>query len=155
MSANEARWAIKDWTQGELNALVKKLGGEKVARGILDGTVRFTVEMPVFALYLSDKQQHGWLMRGSAIEADLKETGLINRCISLENEQVKRWIADPSTYPEEYKGKYVYLWKSAQGQGDRREVPYLWNADKVNVGWQRICEAWPEEFFALIEVSAS
>lgn len=33
----------KDWTSGQLNALVKKVGGEKIARGILDGTVQFTV----------------------------------------------------------------------------------------------------------------
>lgn len=32
-------WATKHWTVGELNALVKKLG-ERVARGILDGTVK-------------------------------------------------------------------------------------------------------------------
>ncbi|KND48476.1 MAG: hypothetical protein AB200_01960 [Parcubacteria bacterium C7867-005] len=40
-------WTTKDWTQGELNALVKKIGGGQVARGILDDTVKFTVtEMP-------------------------------------------------------------------------------------------------------------
>ena len=33
----------KEWTSGQLNELVKKVGGEKIARGILDGTVRFTV----------------------------------------------------------------------------------------------------------------
>jgi hypothetical protein len=36
-------WMTKDWTQGESNALVKKLGGDKVARGILNDTVKFTV----------------------------------------------------------------------------------------------------------------
>lgn len=36
-------WMTQDWTTGQLNALVKNLGGEKVARGILDGTVKFVV----------------------------------------------------------------------------------------------------------------
>lgn len=37
------KWMTQNWTSGQLNALVKKLGGEEVARGILDGTVPFTV----------------------------------------------------------------------------------------------------------------
>ena len=36
-------WMTKDWTQGESNALVKKLGGDDVARGILNDTVKFTI----------------------------------------------------------------------------------------------------------------
>lgn len=40
-------WMTKDWTQGDLNAVIKKIGGEEVARGILNDTVKFTVtEMP-------------------------------------------------------------------------------------------------------------
>jgi len=36
-------WMTQDWTTGQLNALVKNIGGDKIARGILDGTVKFTV----------------------------------------------------------------------------------------------------------------
>lgn len=36
-------WMTKDWTSGQLNALVKKIGGEKVARGILDDIVQFQI----------------------------------------------------------------------------------------------------------------
>lgn len=38
-----SKWMTADWTVGQLNALVKLLGGEKVARGILDGTIKFAV----------------------------------------------------------------------------------------------------------------
>lgn len=36
-------WITQSWTTGQLNALVKKIG-EKNARGILDDTVRFSVQ---------------------------------------------------------------------------------------------------------------
>jgi len=36
-------WITQDWTTGQLNALVKNLGGENIARGILNGAVKFTV----------------------------------------------------------------------------------------------------------------
>ena len=36
-------WMTKDWTQGENNALVKKLGGNIVARKILKDAVRFVL----------------------------------------------------------------------------------------------------------------
>lgn len=35
-----SKWMIKDWTTGELNALVKNLGGEEVARKIQRGEAR-------------------------------------------------------------------------------------------------------------------
>lgn len=37
-----SKWMTADWTVGQLNALVKKIGDGN-ARGILDGTVEFTV----------------------------------------------------------------------------------------------------------------
>lgn len=39
-------WITQNWTSGQLNALVKKIGGEEVARGILDGSLVFKIEKP-------------------------------------------------------------------------------------------------------------
>tara|TARA_Y100000031_G_scaffold70831_1_gene78512 strand:- start:10251 stop:11177 length:927 start_codon:yes stop_codon:yes gene_type:complete len=39
-----SKWMIQDWTTGELNALVKNLGGEKVARKIQGGEVKVSSE---------------------------------------------------------------------------------------------------------------
>ncbi|MEK7606543.1 MAG: hypothetical protein AAB458_03080 [Patescibacteria group bacterium] len=41
---NTMSWMTKDWTQGELNALVKKIGGEEVARGVLNDSLLFKIE---------------------------------------------------------------------------------------------------------------
>lgn len=69
-------WMTKDWTQGDLNAVVKKIGGEKIARGILDGTVKFTVvdktsnnaEKVLYTLYRHEHQLIGSI-RGYELEA--------------------------------------------------------------------------------------
>ncbi len=132
-------WLTKDMTQGDLNAVIKKIGGLKVARGILDGTVKFTVTevlKPSFELYLHDRQKNGGGIRGYDLEAHLKETGLIDRCFSLEDEAVMGWLANPSTYPEEFKGKLVYLWKSAGGRDDDRSAPHLrWVVGRLVMRW--------------------
>lgn len=46
-----SKWMIQDWTTGELNALVKNLGGEEVARKIQRGEVRISFEDVVKAFF--------------------------------------------------------------------------------------------------------
>ena len=78
-----------------------------------------------FKLYLAPGQQNGRQMKGFDLEKHLEETRRINRAFSLEDELVKGWIANPSTYPEEFKGKPVFLWKSKRASGDSYEIAYL------------------------------
>lgn len=53
-----------------------------------------------FTFYLHAKQMNGgW-----------NKSGFINRNLSLED--VWSWVTHPETYPEEFKGKTVFLWKS-------------------------------------------
>ena len=60
----------------------------------------------------------------------------VDRTMGLEDEGVKGWLADPSTYPEEFKNKAVFLWKSQRSSGDRRTIACLfWNGDRAVVDW--------------------
>lgn len=89
-----------------------------------------------FELYRFGRQKTGGYETGFAIERHLVETGLIDRCLSLEDEIVKVWRADPATYPEEFKDKGVVLWKSIRTSGDYRHVACLvWRGERVVVLW--------------------
>ena len=98
---------------------------------------------PAFRLYLAPGQQNGGWMKGFDLEKHLEETKLIDRAYSLEDELVKGWIANPSTYPEEFKKKAVFLWKSQRTSGSDREVAYLyWDDDRVIVSWDWLEDRW-------------
>ncbi|MEQ1561132.1 MAG: hypothetical protein ABL899_00250 [Nitrospira sp.] len=118
------RW-IKD--QGALSDTLRKaLGGEK----------------RTFELYLSPKQKGGWIS-GFDLESHLEEEKLTDRTFSLEDELVKGWLADPSTYPEEFKKKAVFLWKSQRDSGSYRSFAYLfWDGGRVGVGWDGLGSRW-------------
>ncbi|GMU73854.1 MAG: hypothetical protein AMXMBFR44_0530 [Candidatus Campbellbacteria bacterium] len=47
-------FAMQNLTAGQLNALVKKVGGEKAVHGILDGTLKFAVEVVKSVINLAD-----------------------------------------------------------------------------------------------------
>lgn len=57
-----------------------------------------------FELYVHYKQSNGDGITGFNMEVHLEKMGLMNRTLSLENELVKSWIANPTSYPEEFKG---------------------------------------------------
>ena len=99
---------------------------------------------PSYELYLAPGQQNGGAMNGFDLEKHLEETNLIERAYSLDDEIVKGWIANPSTYPEEFKRKAVFLWKSKQEAScPRRRVAYLcWGGDHVIVGWSWLGCSW-------------
>lgn len=78
------------------------------------------------------------------IEEDLRGTGRFDRTYSLESELVKGWIARPEIYPEEFKGKRVFLWQSAKYDlSDSRNIQYLyWASNKVCVAYEWIGSEW-------------
>ncbi|TAL49346.1 hypothetical protein EPN83_01190 [Patescibacteria group bacterium] len=47
-------------------------------------------------LYFHPKQKEGGLIKGYDLEKHLRETGIINRCLSLKDEEVKGWLANPT-----------------------------------------------------------
>jgi hypothetical protein len=99
--------------------------------------------LPKFELYLHDKQKNGGWMKGYDLEKHLQETNLLNRAFSLEDDIVKGWLANPKTYPEEFKGKAIFLWKSRQDSDDYRSVAYLiWSGEQVIVLWHWLEFGW-------------
>ena len=96
-----------------------------------------------FKLYLAPGQQNGRTMKSFDLEKYLEEAKIINRCFSLEDALVKGWLANPSSYPEEFKGKAIFLWKSKQTSGDDTHVAYLyWDDDRVIVDWSWLGDGW-------------
>lgn len=105
-----------------------------------------------FELYLAPGQENGGSMMGFDLEKHLEETKLINRTFSLDDELVKGWIANPSSYPEEFKGKAIFLWKSRRTSGSDRTVAYLyWRGDRVIVHWDWLEGRWYGGGPALLE----
>lgn len=111
-------------------------------QGALAETLRKAL-VPAFELYLAPGQRDGGWMTGSDLEKYLKEMKLIKHCFSFDDELVKGWIANPSTYPEEFKTKAVFLWKSKRTIGSHRDVAYLyWNSGRVLVDWFWLGNKW-------------
>ena len=81
---------------------------------------------PAFELYLAPGQQNGGVMVGFDLEKHLQEEKLIERAYTLEDELVKSWLENPASYPEEFKNKAIFLWKSQRTSGVDREVAYLY-----------------------------
>lgn len=124
-------------------------------QGVLADVLRKALA-PAFRLYLAPAQQNGGMIKGFNLEQHLQETKLIDRCFSLENEVVKGWLTDPSTYPEEFKGKAIFLWKSTQASGDDRSVAYLvWDGEGVVVGWDWLVDDWDSDRPALLASSSA
>jgi hypothetical protein len=98
------------------------------------------------------KEAEGWIS-GFDLEEHLKETGLIKRALSLESPLVKSWLEDPTTYPEEFKGKgkAVFLWGSQRTADDFRRVAYLvWVDGRVYVRWFWLGSRWNSDYPAVL-----
>jgi len=99
--------------------------------------------VPAFEPYLAPGQQNGAWMKGFDLDKHLEETKLIDRTMSLDDELVKGWLADPSTYPEEFKNKAVFLWKSKRSSGDGAFVAFLfWRVGRVILIWRWLGGRW-------------
>lgn len=108
-----------------------------------------------FTLYLHDHQKNFHCMKGFNLEKHLEETGLITRCLRLEDEVVNGWIASPSSYPEEFKGKAVFLWKSKRICSDKRSVVCLyWDDERVLVGQRQLERDWHSSHPTLLKQAA-
>lgn len=96
-----------------------------------------------YELCLAPQERDGGWITGFDLEKHLEEEKLMDRTMSLEDELVKGWIADPSTYPEELKTKAVFLWKSQRTTGSNRRVAYLyWYDGRVIVFWRWLERGW-------------
>ena len=104
-------------------------------------------------LYVWNKQKESPYPTGFEMEQHLKDEGLLDQCLSLEDEIVKGWIAKPKTYPEEYKGVYPYLWKSMRTSGSDRVAYLFWDGGRVVVRWYWLGDRWLGDNPALLASS--
>lgn len=95
-------------------------------------------------LWLHDRQKKDGWIKGFDLDRYIRETpGLYERTLSLEDPEVKQWLEYPETYPEEYKDKAVFLWKSQQASGGSRCVAFLiWYDGRVAVDWKGLGDRW-------------
>lgn len=105
-----------------------------------------------FELYLapSQKKEDMWV-KGFDLEKHLNDEGLIGRAVSLDDPQVKSWLANPETYPWEYKDKAIYLWKSIEDRSNLRSVACLnWRVGLVVVHFDLLVDEWNADSPALL-----
>jgi hypothetical protein len=112
-------------------------------QGALAETLRKALA-PAYELYLAPAQRGGTI-KGFDLDKHLQDEKLTPRTMGLEDEVVKGWLADPSTYPEEFKGKAIFLWKSQRGsRGDRSVACLIWRDGRVVVLWDWLDDQWHE-----------
>ncbi len=103
------------------------LDGKRSAQKVADALQSIVNEAHGFSmLYFHSKQMgkvEGDWISGTDLNRHLLRQGLYSRTLSLEDERVQEWIANPSAYPEEYRGKVVCLWKS---QKDGHVTVLMW-----------------------------
>ena len=141
----------------KLFAAVSKLvvDGKRSATKVTDLLQSIVDEVqPIFTLYLAPGQENGGWMKGFDLEKHLEETKLIERAFSLDDELVKGWLENPSAYPEEFKGKAIFLWKSKRASGGFTDVAYLcWVGGRVVVYWYWLGRVWGGSSPALLASS--
>ena len=126
-------FASQNLTAGQLNAIVKKLGGEDGAMRFLRGDSEVVIKTHTIdcdsdpyvpddwkveehikggelrwspdevELYLCDKQKDG-VIEGNKLRKLLKGKPVLNACI------LDYLLANPQLIPEEWKGKAVFFW---------------------------------------------
>lgn len=108
-----------------------------------------------WTLYRHPSQAVGDSVVGFYLETHLKETGLIERAYSLEDELVKGWLSNPATYPAELRGEVIFLWQNTEGEDDdgTRTVPCLvWDVGMVHVRRYSLFERLGNDHRALLTV---
>ncbi len=93
-------------------------------------------------LYLHPKQKNGGVLEGNKLYASLKETGLIALCFSLRDGE--ELLKNPHLFPEVWKGRSVFLWKSVVRNRDGGlDVPYVyWDGGQVCLRWRWLDNVW-------------
>lgn len=104
-------------------------------------------------LYLHPKQKNGGQFEGNSLYAFLKGSGLIEHCLSLRDGE--ELVKHPACYPESWKGKYVFLWKSVVLHRDGRLlVPYVnWDDGEVYLSWRWLGNDWYDFIPAALSAS--
>ena len=153
-------FASQNLTAGQLNAIVKKLGGEDGVMRFLRGDAEVVIKTHTIdcdanpyvpdgwkveehikggelrwnpdevELYLCDEQKKGTI-EGNELRKKLKGKPVLNACV------LDYLLANPQLIPEEWKGKAVFFWGTIYRDSDGDLcVRYLFWDD---VGWSWSC----------------
>ena len=102
-----------------------------------------------YELYVHPKEEDRCRITGSALKSHLEENSLVNRIasFSIEDDTIKGWRANPSTYPEEFRDKAVLLWTpNATYMGEY--IFYLcWSRDWTGKEEVLVFSIWLEDVF--------
>ena len=138
--SHAAGWPAEAPTAAQLKEFFAQIEVERITRSLLQDFLRGLnqEEGSSVTLYLHPVQKPGGFIEGHDLKKHLEETGIIERCLSLEDKEVKEWLAHPETYPHKFKSKSINLWKNVQSRHNDLCVAYLFWADdndKVFVEW--------------------
>jgi hypothetical protein len=126
--------------EAKVNMMV--LDGKRDAEEVADA-LQAILEHSVskFKLYRHGDQGFSREILAADREKHLEETGRIDRCVSLDDEQVKEWLAYPSTYPEKFKLGSIFLWNSQRDiAGQHYVASLIWNNEQVAIEWRLLME---------------
>ncbi len=88
----------------------------------------------MYELHRAFRQDGAPCCTGHELKKHMILAGLTKRAFSVEDEVVKGWLTNPSSYPEELKAKQVFLWGSQEVVNNLSTVAYLvWNGNRVDV----------------------
>ncbi|MFZ2048987.1 MAG: hypothetical protein WAV25_01655 [Minisyncoccia bacterium] len=104
----------------------------------------------VYGYQHGDQRARGLVIRGFAVQKHLVDTGLIDKCLSMEDASV--WIENPHLYPEEFRRKKVFLWKSTDLSSDGLHiVPCLeWFGGQITVTNVWLGDIWCDTRLAAV-----
>ncbi len=138
-SGNQYERLFKLW------ATVSKLvvDGKRSIGRVIDALQQIVDEARSWKLDLHPTQEDGEVIQGWDLEKYYDGPEFKGRHYSLESPEVKGWIRDPTTYPDEFKGKAVFLWESRRWFSGFRKVACLaWDGRHVGVRWCWLGHGW-------------
>jgi len=95
---------------------------------------------PHHVIYRTPGQECGLEIRAGDVLDELHQRRIVDRTVSADHPMVKRWIADPHTYPYDLKGMRVFLWGDVTDWSD--DIRYadpvyvyflVWNKGRVEL----------------------
>jgi hypothetical protein len=146
-SGNQFERVFKLWASVSKLVVDRKRRVEAVAN-----LLQSVIDDPGYVLYLAPDQKNGGTMTGFEVVRDLIANNLVSRFQSLESPLVKSWLENPVTYPEEFKGRAIFIWGSQRIYGGRPSVAYLiWDDIRVVADWYRLEGVWRDNDPALLK----
>jgi hypothetical protein len=93
----------------------------------------------MYELYRATRQDKAPCCSAYVLRQHIVSSGILSRSFSIDDPTVQGWLSNPSSYPEDLKGKDLFLWGSQRVTDKFTEVAYLvWNIDCIEVCWWQL-----------------